>query len=219
MTLSDEQIRNYQAKANLKEVVRGGNNEGKNRVTDIILAQDQYKQEIIDGLLEIRRKLVRMEDENGNTKFLQEFVRLEDGSGRWYPVSEIPSEKWKQIKSGGIVSEKGARRVLTHLNSTSNNNIIFGNLSQRQINQLGLNSAMSIDNLLRNNREEYGIQSTDEVEWIMNSMVNYNQMAALSKAKSGKMIGEALRNINLVGNLDEDEDDSGGGLLSGYGNG
>lgn len=210
MEFSDDQIRRFNEKSNLKQTVRGGDNEGKNHIIDLIIAQDNYKQQVIDGLLEIRRKLVEITDEQGNPKFLQEFVRLEDGSGRWYPVSEISDEKWSEIKSGGVVNEKGAKRVLTHLNAMSNENIIFGNLSQKQIDRLGLNSALAIDNVLRNNKDRFDIQSTDHVEWIMNSMVNPNQLTSLSKSKNGKMIGETLRNINLVGSLDEDEDENGG---------
>lgn len=217
MDISKDQIKRFNEKSNLKNTIRGGQQEGKNHVVDLIIAQDNYKQQVIDGLLEIRRKLVTIENDQGQPAYLQEFVRLEDGSGQWLPVDQIPEEKWNEIKEGGVVNEKGAKRVLTHLNAVSNENIIFGNLSQSQINNIGLNAANAIDSLLRSNMDKFEIDSVEQIEWIMDSMVNPNQLTSLSKSKNGKMIGETLRNINLVGSLDDEEDDESGGLLARYG--
>jgi len=212
MSLEDEQIQQFNETTNLKQALKGGQSEGRNSVIEEILSQDKYKQQIMDGLLKIRR-VKRPEKQDGEI-VLQEYVRLEDGSGRWKRVSDIEEDKWEDIKKGGAVNEEGAKDVLTTLNGLSNNNVKLSNLTQDQINDLGLNAAMAIDNKLRNNKDVYGIESTDDVEWIMNDIINPNLLTALSAAKNGNLVAEILREIRLVGSLDDDEDDSSGGILN-----
>lgn len=211
MDISDEQLKQYHEQTNVKDVLRGGQNEGRNSLAQEILSQDKYKQQVIDGLLKIRRTK-RAEKQDGEI-VLQEYVRLEDGTGRWKRVSDIEDSQWEQIKQGGAVNEEGAKDVLTTLNGISNNNVSLSNLNQDQINRVGRQAVLSIDSKLRSNRETYGIDSTDDIEWIVFSIITPNVLAGLSKAKNGSLIGELLRETRLVGSLDDDDDDDSGGLL------
>jgi hypothetical protein len=211
--VSDEELQKYHEKATLQNVLKGGKNQGQNSIAQEILAQDQYKQEIIDGLLGVRRTKKPMETEDGQL-YLQEFVRLEDQSGRWFKLSDISDERWKKIKKNGPIQENGAKAVLTTLNGIANNNVSMSNLTQTQINKIGEQAVRSIDNKLRSNRESYGIQSTQDLEWIMTNIINPNVMGGLNKAKNGKFIKELLSQTNLVGSLDDEEEDNGGILAS-----
>jgi len=83
-------------------------------------------------------------------------------------------------------------------------------LTQDQINNLGEDAVSAIDSKLRSNRRDYNIESTDDLEWIITSIVSPNVLGGLSKAKNGKFIKAILSNINLVGSLDDEEEDSGG---------
>lgn len=207
--IDESDLKKFNERATVKSVLKGGNQEGRNTIAQEILAQDQYKQQVIDGLLKIRRVKKPVETEDGKV-ILQEFVRLEDGTGRWFKVSDIPDSKWQELKKGGAINEEGAKDVLTTLNGIANNNVSLSNLTRDQINKLGLEASMAIDSKLRNNKEDYGIDSADDISWIMHDIVNPNVLGGLSKAKNGAMIGELLREINLVGSLDDEEDDNGG---------
>lgn len=209
MSYDDEELRKYNKAANLKEVLRGGKQNGETTIKTEILSQDQYKQDIVDSLLQIRRKIQPMQDEETGEVYLQEFVRIEDGTGRWKKVSNISDKQWKELKKDGVVNEQGAKDVLGHLNSLSNNNVSLSNLTKEQILTLGRDSELSLTDKLTNNREEYGIESEDDIKWIIDSIVRPNVMAGLSKAKNGALIRELLRETKLVGSLDEEEDDSG----------
>ena len=211
--VSEEEMRKYHEKATIQNVLKGGKNQGQNTLAQEILGQDQYKQEIIDGLLGVRRTKKPMETEDGQL-YLQEFVRLEDQTGRWLKVSDVPDDKWQELKRGGPVEEEGAKAVLTTLNSIANNNVSLSNLTQKQINNIGEPAVRAIDHKLRANRESYGIESTEDLEWIMTSIVNPNVMGGLSKAKNGKFIKELLSQTNLVGSLDDEDEDKGGVLAS-----
>jgi len=211
--VSDEELQKYHEKATLQQVLKGGKNGGQNSIAQEILAQDQYKQEIIDGLLGVRRVKKPMETEDGQL-YLQEFVRLEDQSGRWLKLSDITDQRWKKIKQDGPIQENGAKAVLTTLNGIANNNVSMSNLTQKQINKIGEQAVRSIDNKLRSNRKQYGIQSTQDLEWIMTNIINPNVMGGLNKAKNGKFIKELLSQTNLVGSLDDEEDENGGILAS-----
>lgn len=217
--MNEDAMKKYQEQATVKNVLKGGKNQGQNTLAEEILGQDQYKQEIVDGLLGVRRIKKPMETENGQI-YLQEFVRLEDQSGKWYPVHAIDDDKWKELKQQGPVTEQAAKTVLTTLNGVGNNNVALSNMTQKQINNIGENMVRSIDNKLRSNRKEYGIDSAEEIEWIMDNIVVPNTVAGLSKAKGGKFIKELLTQTNLVGSLDDEEDDSDGllGSLKGGGN-
>lgn len=203
-----EELKKFHEKSTIKNVLKGGKNNGQNSLAQEILGQDQYKQEVIDNLLGVRRIKQPMKTEDGNL-YLQEFIRLEDQSGRWEKVSNLSDDKLEELKKNGHVNEEGAKAVLTTLNGLANNNVSLSNLSQTQINNLGEDAVMSIDSKLRSNRKEYGIQSTDDLEWIITNIVSPNVLAGLSKAKNGKFIKELLTNTNLVGTLD-DEDEEGG---------
>jgi len=211
--VSKEEMQKYHEKATIQNVLKGGKNGGKNSIAQEILAQDQYKQDIIDGLLGVRRVKEPMETEDGQL-YLQEFVRLEDKTGRWLKLSDISDKRWKKIKKNGPVQENGAKAVLVTLNGIANNNVSMSNLSQSQINKIGEQAVRSIDNKLRSHRNEYGISSTEDLEWIMTNIINPNVMGGLNKAKNGKFIKELLSQTNLVGSLDEDEEDNGGILAS-----
>lgn len=207
MSYDDEELRKYNEAANLKEVLRGGKEKGETTIKSEILSQDQYKQDIVDSLLQIRRKIKPMQDEKTGETYLQEFVRMEDGTGRWKKVSNISDQQWKDLKKDGVVNEQGAKDILGHLNSLSNNNVSLSNLKQEQILTLGRDSELSLTDKLTNNREEYGIESEDDIKWIIDSIVRPNVMAGLSKAKNGALIRELLRETKLVGSLDEEEED------------
>lgn len=209
MEVSKEELKKFHEKSTLKGVLKGGDNGGQNTLAQEILGQDQYKQEIIDGLLGIRRVKKPMEDDEGNI-ILQEFIRLEDGSGRWKMVSDVSDNELEELKKNGHINEDGAKAVLTTLNGIANNNVSLSNLTQEQINNIGEDAVRSIDSKLRSKRTEYGIDSTDDLEWIMTNLVNPNIMGGLSKAKSGKFIKELLSQTNLVGSLDDEEDDGSG---------
>jgi len=202
--VSEEELKKFHEKSTIQNVLKGGKNQGQNSLAQEILGQDQYKQEVIDGLLGVRREKKPMKTDDGQL-YLQEFVRLEDGSGRWFKVSDIEDSKWREIKKGGHIKEEGAKAVLTTLNSIANNNVSLSNLSQKQINNLGEDAVTSIDSKLRSNRKEYGIDSTEDLEWIITNIVTPNVLGGLSKAKNGKFIKELLSNTNLVGSLDEED--------------
>lgn len=209
MDVSDEELKKFHEKSTVKNVLKGGKNGGQNTLAQEILAQDQYKQEVIDGLLGVRRTKKPMQTEEGKV-YLQEFIRLEDGTGRWKMVSEVSEGQLQDLKKDGHVSEEGAKAVLTTLNSIANNNVSLSNLTQDQINNLGEDAVSAIDSKLRSNRRKYNIESTDDLEWIITSIVSPNVLGGLSKAKNGKFIKAILSNINLVGSLDDEEEDSGG---------
>lgn len=211
--VSEEELSKYHEKATIQQVLKGGKNGGKNSIAQEILAQDQYKQEIIDGLLGVQRIKIPMETEDG-PDYLQEFVRLEDKSGRWFKLSDISDERWKKIKKNGPIHENGAKAVLTTLNGIANNNVSMSNLTQKQINKIGEQAVRSIDNKLRSHRKEYRINTTEDLEWIMTNIINPNVMGGLNKAKNGKFIKELLSQTNLVGSLDDEEDENGGILAS-----
>lgn len=210
---SEEQLQQFNERANIKDLIKGGQSDGRNGLAQEILAQDKYKQNIVDGLLQIERKRVPMKDDEGRL-VLQEFVKLEDGSGKYVQTRHLDEEQLAELKSDGVVNEKGAKDVLTTLNGISNNNVSLSNLTQKQINDIGRPAVIAIHSKLKNNREEYSISSTDDIEWIMTDIVVPNVLAGLSKAKNGAMIGELLRETRLVGSLDDEEDDSSGGLLN-----
>lgn len=209
MDISDKDLKKFHEKSTVKNVLQGGKNGGQNTLAQEILAQDHYKQEVIDGLLGVRRTKKPMETEDG-TIYLQEFIRLEDGSGRWMRVSDVSESQLRELKKDGHVNEEGAKAVLTTLNGIANNNVSLSNLTQKQINNLGEDAVSAIDSKLRNGRKEYGIESTDDLEWIVTNIVSPNVLGGLSKAKNGKFIQAVLSNINLVGSLDDEEEDSGG---------
>lgn len=209
MDISDEDLKKYHEKSTVRDVIKGGKNQGKNTVVQEILAQDQYKQEVIDGLLGIRRTKKPMQTEEGEL-YLQEFIRLEDGTGRWKMVSSLSESKMQELKKDGHVNEKGAKAVLTTLNGVANNNVSLSNLTKQQINDIGKNAVKSIDDKLHNNMDDYGIDSPDDIEWIIMDIVAPNVLGGLSKARNGKYAQAVLTNINLVGSLDDDEDDSSG---------
>lgn len=209
MDVSDEELKKFHEKSTVKNVLKGGKNGGQNTLAQEILAQDQYKQEVIDGLLGVRRTKKPMQTEEGKV-YLQEFIRLEDGTGRWKMVSEVSEGQLQDLKKDGHVSEEGAKAVLTTLNSIANNNVSLSNLTQDQINNLGEDAVSAIDSKLRSKRRDYNIESTDDLEWIITSIVSPNVLGGLSKAKNGKFIKAILSNINLVGSLDDEEEDSGG---------
>lgn len=211
MSYDNEELQKYNEAANLKEVLRGGKDKGENTIKSEILSQDQYKQDIVDSLLQIRRKIQPMQDEETGEIYLQEFVRMEDGTGKWKRVSNISDKQWKDLKKDGVVNEQGAKDILGHLNALSNNNVSLSNLKQEQILTIGRDSELSLTDKLTNNRDEYGIDSEDDVKWIIDSIVRPNVMAGLSKAKNGALIRELLRETQLVGSLDDQEDD--GGIL------
>ena len=207
MDISDEDLKKYHEKSTVKDVLGGGKNQGKNTLVQEILAQDQYKQEIIDGLLGVRRTKKPMQTEEGKL-YLQEFIRLEDGTGRWLKVSDLSDKQMKQLKKDGHVNEKGAKAVLTTLNGIANNNVSLSNLTKEQINDLGGNAVRSIDDKLHNNMEDYGIDGPDDLEWILMDIVAPNVLGGLSKARNGKYAQAVLTNINLVGSLDDDEEEN-----------
>jgi len=209
MSYDDEELRQYSEASNLKEVLKGGKKEGENTIKSEILAQDQFKQDVADGILQIERQLYPMENEETGEIYLQEFVRMEDGTGRWKQVSRISDKEWKELKKGGVANEQCAKDVLAHLNSLSNNNVSLSNLTQEQILTLGRDSELTLTDKLTNNRDDYDIQSEDDVKWIIDSIVRPNVMAGLSKAKNGALVRELLRETRLVGSLDDEEDDDG----------
>jgi len=211
MAYNEEELKKYNESANLKEVLKGGKGKGENTIKSEILSQDQYKQDIMDALLQIRRKIKPMQDDESGEVYLQEFVRLEDGTGRWKMVKHISDQQWKNLKKDGVINEQGAKDILGHLNSLSNNNVSLSNLTQEQILKLGRESEFSLTDKLTNNRDEYGIESTDDVKWIVDSIVRPQVMAGLSKSKNGALVKELLRETKLVGSMDEGEDD--GGIL------
>lgn len=215
--VKDEELQKYHEKATLQQVLKGGKKGGQNSIAQEILAQDQYKQEIIDGLLGVRRVKKPMETEDGQL-YLQEFVRLEDQSGRWLKLDDLSDQQWREIKSNGRIEEEGAKAVLTTLNGIANNNVSMSNLTQKQINKIGEQAVRSIDNKLRSHRQEYGIDSTEDLEWIMTNIINPNVMGGLNKAKNGKFIKELLSQTNLVGSLDDEEEDGNGGLIASFKN-
>lgn len=215
MSMSDEDLKRFGERANAKQIMKGGQGDGKTSLREQILAQDQYKQDIIDGLLKIRRTREPMQDEETGQVYLQEFVRLEDGSGQWLKLTDISDEKWDELKNNGMINPEGAEDIMAHINSISNNNVALSNLTESEIKDIGRNSSLALLNKLNNNRERYGIQSTDEVEEIVFSIVLPNIMSSLSKAKNGELIGEILRETKIVGSFNDDEDDDeGGGLLN-----
>jgi len=213
MDVSEEEMKKFHEKSTLKNVLQGGKNQGQNTLAQEILGQDQYKQEIIDGLLGVRRIKKPMQTEEGQL-YLQEYVRLEDGSGRWFKVSDISDDKWENIKEGGHINEEGAKAVLTTLNGMANNNVSLSNLTQTQINNLGKDAVTSIDSKLRNMKQEYNITNTDDLEWIMTNIVNPNVLGGLSKAKNGKFIKELLSQTSLVGSLDDENEDDNNSMFS-----
>jgi len=205
--VNDEQFKKYAENASVKEIMQGGKNNGENSFRSQILAQDQYKQEVIDGLLRIRRKTVPMETNEGEMYF-QEFVRLEDGSGQWKKVSNITDKEWEELKKGGVINEEGAKDILTHLNAISNNHVSLSNLTKDNISTIGRESELSLTQKLVNNREKYDIDSPDDIEWVITSIVRPPVMAGLSKSKNGSFAGELLRETKLVGSLDDEEEES-----------
>lgn len=209
MDISEDDLKKFHEKSTVKNVLKGGKNGGQNTLAQEILAQDQYKQEVIDGLLGVRRTKKPMQTEEGKV-YLQEFIRLEDGTGRWMMVSDVSEGQLKDLKKNGHVNEEGAKAVLTTLNGIANNNVSLSNLTQEQINNLGEDAVSAIDSKLRNGRTQYDIKSTDDLEWIITNIVSPNVLGGLSKAKNGKFIKAVLSNINLVGSLDDEEEESGG---------
>jgi polyhydroxyalkanoate synthesis regulator phasin len=205
--MDDETVENYHEKANLEQLVKQ-NMQDSNSFRKMLLAQDQWKQEIMDGLLNIRRKTIPMTDEEGKT-YLQDFIRLEDGTGRWKQVGELSDDELDEIKSGGIINEQGAKFVLGHLESVTNNNIALSNMTQEQINKVCREAELSLRNKLINNRGKFDIDSTDDVKEIVSSIVRPNMIANFSKAKNGQFVTEILREIRMVGSMDDEEDDEG----------
>jgi len=214
MSIDPEELQKYNEHAGVKEVLQGGKQKGRNSLASEILSQDQYKQNIVDGLLRIQRQKIPMTDEETGETILQEFVRLENGTGQWKKVSDISDKEWEEMKSGGVVNEEGAEEILTHLQSVSNNNISLSNLTKKQINDIGRNSTLSLQSKLINNKEQYGIDSTDDIEWVLMSIIVPNVQGSLNKAKNGSLVGELLRETKLVGSLDDQDEEKSGGLLS-----
>lgn len=206
--ISEEDLKKFQQKTNIKQLMRGGNQQGENTITQEILAQDQYKQDVMDGLLGIRREKLPWRDDETGEIYLQEFIKLEDGTGRWKRPDKISDEQWEKIKEGGMITEEGAKDILNVLNSISNNNVALSNLTKDTINQVARNAMFAIDYKLRSNKNEYGLESTEEIEQIMHTIIIPNIMAALNKAKNGSLMAEILRDFKIVGSLDEEDDDS-----------
>jgi len=200
-------VEQYHEKANLKEVLTQQSKDA-NSFRSQILAQDQWKQEIMDAVLSIRRKTLPMENQDGET-YLQDFIRLEDGTGRWKKVGNISSKELDEIKSGGIVNEEGAKFILGHLEGLTNNNIALSNLTQSQINKVCREAELTLRQALINKREQFGIDDTDDVKEIVSSIVRPNMLANFSKAKNGSFITEILREIRMVGSMDDEDEDDG----------
>jgi len=208
-SISEEKLKKFQERSNLKQVMKGGRGEGKSTVTEEILAQDQYKQEVMDGLTGVRREKIPWQDEESGEVFLQEFVRLNDGSGRWRMPHNISDEQWDEIRQEGLANEECARDVLTVLNGISNNNVALSNLKEKDIKMIARNAMIAIDSKLESNREEYNIESTDQIEVIMDNIIIPNILAALNKAKDGSLMAELLRQFKMVGTVGDEDDDDG----------
>lgn len=202
-----EELQRYNESANLKEVLQGGKNKGEKTIKSEILAQDQYKQDIMDALLQIRRVIKPMQDDESGEFYLQEFVRMEDGTGRWKMVSNVTDDEWNKLTKDGILNEEGAKAVLGHLNGLSNNNVALSNMTDEEINDIGRESEYALTDKLTNKREEFGIEDTDDIEWIIATFIRPNVKAALKKSKNGAFLKKLLTETSLVGSLDEQEED------------
>lgn len=196
---------NYHEQANIKELIKQ-NAEQQENFRKMILGQDQWQQKVLDGLLNIRRQTKLVENQEGVT-ILQDFIKLEDGTGEWRQPRHLSDQQMDEIKSGGIVNEKGAKFIIGHLNSIDNNNIALSNMSQTKINKVCREAENSLRNILINRREEFGIDSPGDVRQIVSSIVRPNMTANFSKAKNGQFVKELLRQTRMMGSLDDEEED------------
>lgn len=202
----DKEVRdNYREETNIKQMIQQ-QAEQKESFRKMILGQDQWKQEVMNGLLNIRRRTELVENQQGET-ILQDFIKLEDGSGEWKQPRHLTDRELEEIKSGGIVNEKGAKFIIGHLNSVDNNNIALSNMSQERINKVCREAENSLRNILTNNRKEFDIDSPADRRQIIASIVRPNMTANFSKAKNGQFVKELLRQTRMMGSLDEEEED------------
>ncbi|MFB6193043.1 MAG: hypothetical protein ABEK00_02230 [Candidatus Nanohaloarchaea archaeon] len=197
----------YRKQANVKKMIKQQQDKQES-FRKMILGQDQWKQEVMNGLLNIRRRTEVVEDEEGRT-VLQDFIKLENGSGRWKQPKHLSERELDEIKSGGIVNEKGAKFIIGHLNSVDNNNIALSNMDQAKINKVCREAENSLRNILTNRRKEFGIESPADRRQIVASIVRPNMSANFSKAKNGQFVKELLRQTRMMGSLDDEEEDEG----------
>jgi hypothetical protein len=206
--MEDETVKQYNEQANLEELIRK-QQESNQGLKEQILSQDKYLQEIMNSLLQIRRKTEPMEHPETGEVYLQTFIKLEDGSGRWRKPSNLSKDQMKELKSGGIINEEGAKFIIGHLQALTNNNIALSNMSQSQINKICRDAELSLRDYLTNQREDFGITSTDAQKEIISGIVRPNMTANFSKAKNGQFVTEILREIRMVGSMDDEEEDEG----------
>lgn len=174
----------------------------------MIMGQDEWKQEVMNSLLNIQRRTYPVENEQGHT-VLQDFIKLEDGTGEWKQPRHLSDKELDEIKSGGIANEKGAKFIIGHLNSVDNNNIALSNMSQKRINKVCREAENSLRNLLTNRRDEFGIDSPADRRQVIASIVRPNMTANFSKAKNGQFVKELLRQTRMMGSLDDEENEDG----------
>lgn len=206
--VEDEQVQKYNEQANLEELIRK-QQESNQGLKEQILSQDKYIQEIMNSLLQIRRKTETMQHPETGEVYLQTFIKLEDGSGRWRKPSNLSNEQMKQLKTGGIINEEGAKFIVGHLQALTNNNIALSNLTNDQINKICRDAELGLRDYLTNNREDFAINSPDAQKEIISGIVRPNMTANFSKAKNGQFVTEILREIRMVGSMDDEEEDEG----------
>lgn len=217
--MDDETIKQHHESVNLDQQIKKKAKSNDN-LRSQILAQDQWKQEVLNSLLQIRRKTqaidvttgkpANMVEECQNGIYLQDFIRLEDDSGTWKPVQALSREELDQIKSGGICNEEGAKFVIGVLDSLTNNNIALSNMSEKRLLKIQREAMLSLRRFLINNRKAFDIDSIGAVHTIMSGIIRPNMTANFSKAKNGQFVSEILREIRMVGSMDDEEDDEDG---------
>lgn len=197
----------YHEQTNIKQLMQQ-QQEKEESFRQMILGQDHWQQKVLDGLLNIQRRTEMVENQQGQT-ILQDFIKLKNGTGEWKQPRHLSDKQLKQIKSEGMVNEKGAKFIIGHLNGIDNNNIALSNMSQDKINKVCREAENSLRNILTNRREEFGIDSPADRREIVASIVRPNMTANFSKAKNGQFVKELLRQTRMMGSLDEEQDEEG----------
>jgi len=203
--MDEEQMKAYHENVNIKQMMKESA-EREESFRQSILGQGQWKQEVINGLLNIQRQTKVVEKESGET-VLQDFIKLEDGTGEWRQPRNLSDEQMDQIKSGGICNEKGAKFIIGFLNSVDNNNIALSNMSQERINEVCREAEISLRTMLSNRRNEFDIKNPSDVRQIIAGIVRPNMAANFSKSKNGQFVKELLRQTRMMGSLDEEDED------------
>lgn len=204
----DKEVRDQvREETNFKEMMKQSA-EKEESFRKMILGQDEWKHEVMNSLLNIQRRTEKAKDEKDRI-YLQDFIKLENGTGEWRQPRHLTSKELEQIKSGGICNEKGAKFIIGHLNSVDNLNIALSNMTQKRINKICREAENSLRNSLMNRRKEFGIDSPADVRQIISSIVRPNMAANFSKSKNGQFVKELLRQTRMMGSLDDEEKDEG----------